>query len=86
MQSETSQPLTADGAALPLRLVAPATIDLNTIRIMQAYHLLHFDAAQGTQVDVSYRLPQKPDSGLCTYISKEGKQTWMGAIPSASIE
>ena len=78
LQSEVPQTWATGAPAFPLKLVAPAEINLNTTRLVQAYHLLEFEAAEGTQLETTYHLPDKGNSGSSTYIARAGEQTWMG--------
>jgi hypothetical protein len=52
-------------------------IELSLSEVAQAFHLLELDAQEGSSLEVSYVLPQREESGKCTYIARSGLQTYM---------
>ncbi len=78
LQSETKREWSARAATLPLTLSAPAEINFELGEIIQGYHLLEFEADEGSELAVSYLLPEDQKSGTNTYIARAGIQTYIG--------
>lgn len=78
LQLETERPWSSGAPALPMDLAAGSEIELSLSEIAQAFHLLELDAQEGSSLAVSYVLPQREESGKCTYVARSGLQTYMG--------
>ena len=52
------------------------TFDLT--EIIQGYHDISFDAGEGSEIEISYLLPQGERSGRSTYIARAGLQRYIG--------
>jgi hypothetical protein len=77
-QRETERTWSAAAAQLPLKLAAGEEADFDLPEIVQGYSLLEFDAEDGSVLETAYLLPEKHDSGKCSYTARPGVQTWMG--------
>lgn len=77
-QSETALAWAAGTAPFPLDLAIGEACSLQLDRIAQAFHVLELEADVGSEVEVSYCLPQDQESGRSTYIARSGVQTYMG--------
>ena len=62
----------------PVELSIGAPLSLQLEGIAQAFHVLELDADEGSELEVSYCLPQGEWSGRSTYIARSGTQTYMG--------
>jgi alpha-L-rhamnosidase len=81
LQSETLHPWNADAPDLPHRRIdlqpgREAVFTMN--EIIQGYHIIEFDAEAGSELEISYQLPENSTSGTSTYVARHGVQTWMG--------
>ena len=78
LQSEKLRPWRSTTESLPLSLSAPAEVDFELEHIIQGYHVLEFYAEEGSELEVSYLLPQNQKSGTNTYVARAGAQTYIG--------
>lgn len=76
LERETLIPFTAH-VSLPQKLTSPSEWSFDLPRIVQAYSVLTFDAEEGSELVVSYELPDGKSSGHSTYIARTGMQTYM---------
>jgi hypothetical protein len=78
LQFETERSWMPDTPAFPVELQQGMELSLQLPEIAQAYHVLDMTADEGSQLEVTYCLPQGEDSGKCSYIARAGRQTYMG--------
>jgi hypothetical protein len=78
LQMEKSRAWSASSSKLPLLLKPDKELLLEVPEIVQAYHLLEFDAEEGSEIEASYLLPEGESTGASTYIARAGAQSWMG--------
>jgi hypothetical protein len=78
MQRETWLPWSAATPAFPMDLVVGEPVSLHLEQIAQVFHVVEMDALEGSELEVSYCLPDDAVSGRCTYIARAGVQRYMG--------
>lgn len=76
LMRETALPWKA--AALPTRLRPGDSLDLDLHRVSLAYHRLTLDAIAGSEIEVSYHLPENNVSGMNRYVARDGQQIYEG--------
>ena len=85
LQREAARPWQSGGESYPIDLHAGTEASFELPEIIQGYHVLEFEADEGSTLEVAYVLPEQQESGRCTYIARSGKQTWMGGDTFALI-
>ncbi len=78
LQGETAVPWSASAPTTPVDLAAGKEMIFGLTQIVQGYHLLDFEAEPGSELEVSYLLPEGTNNGVSTYITRAGRQLWMG--------
>ena len=76
LQRETPQAFSRSVPVTPPES-SSSSLELTLPRIVQAFHVLEFEAAAGLQLEVEYRLPEGQSSGSCSYTARAGRQTWI---------
>jgi alpha-L-rhamnosidase len=78
LQPETPVAWTGSDRQWPVSLKVGETVSFDLAQIIQGYHVLDMDAAAGSELEIAYYLPEGKSSGKCSYITREGMQTYMG--------
>ena len=78
LQRESARSWHRGAESYPIELDAGSEISFELPEIVQGYHVLDFDADEGSALQVTYALPDQQESGRCTYIARSGPQRWMG--------
>lgn len=78
LQFETKKEWRSGAGPLPVTLSAPAEANFELGEIIQGYHVLEFDADEGSELVVNYLLPEGQQSGANTYIARAGLQAYVG--------
>lgn len=77
LQTETELRWADDSSAFPVDLAAGGAVTLRLHEIAQAFTTLELHADAGSELDVTYGLPEDQSSGSCSYIARAGTQTYM---------
>jgi len=85
LQSETLRVWKSAPGPLPIDLDAGREAAFELAEIVQGYHSLEFEADEGSELEVSYALPNRQESGRSTFIPRSGLQTWMGGDTFAFV-
>lgn len=75
VQERRLEPMLSDAGRV---LAAGDQVNLAAEEVMQAFHVLRFEAERGSVLEVKYLLPGGESSGMGSYTAREGMQTWMG--------
>ena len=78
LQSETTRAFAAGHQPFPLILDPARPLTLDLPEIVQGYHDLEFGAAEGSELEVEYLLPESDTGGRSTYIARAGIQRYCG--------
>ncbi len=66
------------GVLLPRTLGQGERMEFEAEELLQGYHLLEFEAEEGSELEVLYRLPEGAKSGVNRYTARAGKQVYLG--------
>ena len=78
LQTEVERVWVKGSAGGSFDLAVGAPVSLEIAEIVQGFHRLELEADAGSVLEVRYDLPQGEKSGVCTYITRQGLQTYVG--------